>query len=97
MGNGWQEVFSTNVDGRNVIGELYEENDYRVKTTQKNDDNGYISENESSKTYMPPRAAGSLITIEGQTLDELKDNLMSEGEFSSDDAQTIVDKFISAN
>lgn len=93
MVSSWTQVFDIEVDGRPVKGEVYIEGDYKISTTQKNDYGGAVFGDESSKGFMPPSAAGTPIEIEAETLEELKENLITDGEFSDVDAEMIVAKF----
>ena len=93
MASSWKQVFEVEVDGRPVKGEVYIEGGYRIKTTQKSDYDGEGFGDESSKVFMPPSAAGTPIEIEAETPEELKNDLISDGEFSNDDAEAIVAKF----
>lgn len=93
MASSWTQVFDIEVDRRPVKGEVYIEGDYKISTTQKNDYEGNVFEDESSKVFMPPHAAGTPIEIEAETLEELKENLITDGEFSDEDAEVIIAKF----
>ena len=93
MVSSWKKVFEFEVDGRLVKGEVYIEGDYKISTTQKSDYEGEVFGDESSKVLMSPSAAGTPIEIEAETLEELKENLITDGEFSNEDAEAIVAKF----
>ena len=93
MANSWTQVFEVEVDGRPVKGEVYTEGDYKISTTQKNDYEGVVFGDDSSKGFIPPSAAGTPIEIEAESLEELKENLITDGEFSNEDAEAIVAKF----
>lgn len=93
MTSSWTEVFNVEVDGRPIKGEVYIEGEYKISTTQKNDYEGKIFGDESSKVFMPPSETGILIEIEAETLEELNKNLIAYGEFSEEDAKVIIEKF----
>jgi hypothetical protein len=78
----WKEIFTKDVDGRKVVGSEHDDGGYRVSTTTASDYEGSVSGDESSTVIMPPVAAGSPVSIDGEDLEELRKNLIEEGEFS---------------
>lgn len=93
MTSSWKQVFEVEVDGRPVKGDIYIDGDYKISTTQKNDFEGKVFGDESSVVLLPPSAAGTPIKIEAETLEELKKNLITDGDFSCEDAEIIISKF----
>lgn len=93
MADTWTQVFDDTLDGRSVTGEIYDEGGYKIRTTQKRDDEGSFSTDKSGTIIMPPSEAGTTIEIEAESLDELENNLVNEGEFSAEQASNIVDRF----
>lgn len=89
----WKDVFTKEVGGRQVTGSEHSEGGYRVSTTTASDYEGDVSGDESSTVIMPPVAAGSPVSIEGEDLADLRKNLIEDGEFSEEDADEIVAGF----
>ncbi len=89
----WSKVFDASIGGRSVTGETYNEGGYKVRTTQKSDYEGSVSGDSSSTLIMPPTAAGTSMEIEAESLEELESELISDGEFTQNEANEIVDKF----
>jgi riboflavin synthase alpha subunit len=87
----WKKVYVGKVGGRSVEGDVYTTGEVRVRTTQKSDDPGSVVVDGTSTVVMTPRGAGSPITVEAETLDELETSLASDGEFSPQEAAEIVE------
>ena len=93
MSDTWKTVFEAEIDGRNVKGEVFSEGGYKVSTTQKSDFEGQVSNDDAGTTIISPSAAGEPIEIDCETLDELAEDLVEHGEFSSEEAKDIIEKF----
>lgn len=93
MADSWTKVFDDTVDERPVTGEIYDDGGYKVRTTQKSDNEGNVSRDESGTIIMPPSEAGSKIEIEADSLDELEQDIVNDGEFTAEQARNIADKF----
>ncbi len=93
MADLWTNVFTDSADGRLVTGETYDEGGYKITTTQKTDNNGEASRNDYGTTIIAPSEAGRPIEIDADSLIELEQKLVSEGEFSKNDAKKIANKF----
>lgn len=92
MADIWTTHHEGDVEGRPVTVQTHPEGGYRVKTTQGADDEGKVFGDESSTVIITPTAAGRPIDIEGETIDEVRDQLKQE-EFSEDAIQRIIDQF----
>lgn len=88
----WKSIVKLVIENRPVEIEVYDEGGYRVHTTQSADDPGTIQSDGSSTIIIPPTEQGRQITIEGETLDEIRKDLLAEG-FSEVAANEIVGKF----
>jgi len=93
MADSWKEVFEAEVDGRQVKGEVYDEGRYRVTTTQKSDYEGNGSGDESTTVIIPPSAAGTIIQLDCETVEELEKQLVEHGEFTYEEAKNITRRF----
>ena len=89
----WEEKFQTEVAGRSVKGEVYDEGGYKVTTTQKSDHEGKVSGDKSGTVIVPPSASGTSIEIDGETLEELENELVENGEFTREEAKKITSMF----
>jgi phosphatidate phosphatase APP1 len=89
----WKDIFTKEVEGRKVTGTKSDEGDYRVTTTTASDYEGNVTVDDSSTVVMPPVAAGSKVSIDGEDLDDLRKNLVADGEFSEAGADEIVAGF----
>jgi len=99
MSDAWRTVFNGIVSSREVTCQIYSEGGYRVLTTQAEDDPGSIQYDDDQSTrvhrqtmIVPPTAAGSAIAPEGETLEELRKDLIANG-FSDAAAEEIVKKY----
>jgi hypothetical protein len=92
MTDTWKSIFKGTVENRPVEIEIYDEGGYRVHTTQGADDPGNVESDGSSTLIIPPTAQGRKISIEGETLEEIREGLRSEG-FSESAANEIVGNF----
>ncbi len=93
MADSWSKIFEVTIGDRVVIGQTYDEGGYKVTTTQKSDDPGSVSGDQSSTVVIPPSAAGKKIEIDAETLSELEADLVSDGEFTAEEAEQITGKF----
>jgi hypothetical protein len=93
MADSWTKVFDDTVDERPVTGEVYDEGGYKVRITQKSDYEGNVSKDESGTIIMPPSEGGSVIEIEANSLDELEQDLVNDGEFTAEQARNIAENF----
>lgn len=88
----WTTHHSGSIEGRIVTLETHSDGGYRVQTTQGEDYAGAVIGDGSSTTIIPPSAKGTPIDIEGETVDELREQLALEG-FSSEAIEEIVAHF----
>ena len=93
MTESWTKIFDDLIASRHVTGEIYGEGGYKISTTQKSKDDGSVSGDESSTVVVSPTEAGNPIEFHSETLEELEIDLVSDGEFSTKDAKSIVDRF----
>lgn len=93
MSDTWSKIFESTTCGRVVIGETYDGHEYKIKTTQKSEDKGNVSGDQSSTVIISPSAAGAAIEIHATTLSELENNLITDAEFTDQEAKEIVEKF----
>lgn len=91
MADTWKSIFNGTIENRPVEIEIYDEGGYRVHTTQGADDPGIIESDGSSTLIIPPTEQGRPITIDGETPDEIRNDLLSEG-FSEAAVNEIVGK-----
>lgn len=91
MADTWKSIFKGTIEGRTMEIEIYDEGGYRVHTTQGADDPGTVQSDGSSTIIIPPTEQGRPITIEGETPDEVRRDLLTEG-FSEAAANEIVGK-----
>ena len=77
--------------GRPVEIEIYDEGGYRVHNTRVSGDSGSNQGDDSSHHIMHPAEMGQKITIEGESPEEIRDALISDG-FSEKVANEIVGK-----
>ncbi len=75
----WTTHHEGEVEGRPVIVQTHSEGGYRVKTDQGADDEGTVFGDDSTTVIIPPTAAGRPIDIDGETIDEVRDQLKQEG------------------
>jgi len=93
MADTWKSIFKGTIEGRPVEIESYDEGGYRVHTTQSADDPGSVQSDGSSTLVIPPTEQGRQITIEGETPEEIRKDLLREG-FSETVANEIVGKLL---
>jgi len=93
MADSWSKIFEVTIGDRAVSGEIYDDDGYKVTTTQKSDDPGSVSGDQSNTVVFPPSAAGTKIEIEAKTLPQLEADLVSDGEFTAEEAKEITGKF----
>ena len=79
MFGSWTTHHEGEVEGRPVTVQTHSEGGYRVKTDQGADDEGTVLVVESNIAIMPPTTAGRPIDIDGETIDEVRDQLRQEG------------------
>lgn len=91
MTDTWKSIFKGTIESRSVEVEVYDEGGYRVHTTQGEDNSGFVQVDQSSTTIVSPTEKGREITIDGETVDELRKELIAEG-FSENAANEIVGK-----
>jgi hypothetical protein len=92
MAETWTLIFDGIIENRPVKIESYDEGvAYRVHTTLGADYPGTVKCDGSSTLIMSPVAKGEPITIEGETREEIRNDLVEEG-FSNEAASAIVDK-----
>lgn len=89
----WEEVFKKFVEGREVTGSVSDEGDYKVRTSTKSDYPGNATSDGDQHVISSPVAAGSPVSIDGEDLEDLQRNLVSDGEFSEEAAAEIVKAF----
>ena len=89
----WKDIFTKEVEGRKVAGSEHNEGGYRVSTTTASDYEGKFEVDDTSTLHIPPVAAGSKVSIEGEDLGDLRKNLIEDGEFSEAAADEIVAAF----
>lgn len=89
----WVEIFNTVIDNRDVKGWRYDGEDYRVDTTIKTSVGPKISGDQGQMVVMPAFSAGDPCQIDGATPEELRKNLVDDGEFTSDQAAEIIGLF----
>jgi len=91
MADTWKSIFNGTIENRPVEIEIYDEGGYRVHTTQGADNPGTVQSEGSSTIIIPPTEQGRQITIEGETPDEIRKDLLAEG-FSEVATNEIVGK-----
>lgn len=89
MANDWTTHFEDVVADRPVSLKTYVDGGYRVSTLQGADDDGSVSGDDTGLTLMPPTSKGRRIDIDGETLEELSEQLASEG-FTDEDVAFIL-------
>lgn len=93
MSTDWTTHFDGTVEDRPVKAESYFEGDYfRVHTTLGADYAGNVYSDESSTTIIPPVVKGAAITLEGESLESIRQQLLSEG-FSAEAIDEIISHF----
>lgn len=91
MADTWKSIFNGTIENRPVAIEIYDEGGYRVHTIQDADDPGTVENSGSANLIIPPTEQGRKITLEGETYEEIQNDLLSEG-FSETAASEIVSK-----
>lgn len=95
MPNLWRQVFKIKIGDRVVIGEIHQDGGFRVKTTTLKDEEGSAGwETESDFVAIIPKIAGSPIEYEAESLEELQQDLLKEGDFTEDEINTIIQEFL---
>lgn len=89
MNQDWKRTFTGSIGGRPVETEVYVDGGYRVRTTQGADSPGTVDGEPGSLTVIPPTEKGTTVEIDGDTLDEVRDQLIEEG-FTEAEAIEIV-------
>jgi hypothetical protein len=89
----WTTVFDGSFGGRVCILQSYSEGGFKVITTQPCDEPGVFEADGSSTLIIPPTPKGTEIHIEGETIEDLESNLVQDGGFSNDDAESIASQF----
>jgi len=88
----WTTHHTGSVSGRPVTVQTSSEGLLRVRTSQGSDDEGKVIQDGSAIIIIPPTQAGRLIDIEGDSVEEIRDQLVDEG-FSNEDINEIVGHF----
>ena len=91
MTDTWKSIFKGTIENRPVEIEIYDGGGYRVNTTQGADYPGTVQSDGSSTIIIPPTTQGRQISIEAETTDEIRKDLLAEG-FSEAAADEIVSK-----
>lgn len=91
MADTWKSIFKGTIENRPVEIEIYDDGGYRVQTTQGADDPGTVQSDGSSTIIIPPTEQGRPISIEGETPDKIRKELLAEG-FSEAATNEIVGK-----
>ncbi|WP_146096707.1 hypothetical protein [Xanthomonas arboricola] len=78
MNEKWTTHFDGEIEGRPVIIKTYSGGGYLVETTQAEDYEGKVFSDGSSTAIIPPSSRGARIDIDGETIDEVRDQLASE-------------------
>jgi hypothetical protein len=89
MESPWKSKYKGGVGGRPVEAEVHDEGGYRVRTTQGEDAEGEVASDAGSITIIPPTERGRVIDIEGETKEEVRDQLVEAG-FSDAEADEII-------
>ena len=92
MADTWTTHHKGTVGGRTVEVKTYSDGGYRVSTTQGEDYPGSVSGDDSSTVIIPPSAKGTPIDIDGETVDEVRNDLAAEG-FTAEQIDEIVGHF----
>ncbi|MCX0444403.1 hypothetical protein [Aeromonas veronii] len=87
----WTSIYKGTIEHHPVEIEIYSGGGYRVHTTQNEDNPGTIEIDDTSVLINPPTGQGTKITIEGETADEIRIELLTEG-FSDAATSEIVGK-----
>lgn len=87
----WESIFTGTIENRHVQILRYDDGGYKVCTTQGADDPGVVKSDDTSTMIIPPTEKGRKITIEGETAEEIKKDLLIEG-FSEMASNEIVGK-----
>ena len=85
----WTKVWSGMVGTRHVVLERYAEGDLRVRTVTAADDEGHIIRDGDAFMEVPPRAAGSPLTIDPDHGQGLREALIERGSFTEEEADQI--------
>jgi hypothetical protein len=88
----WTTHHKGTIGGRPVEVKTYSEGGYRVTTTQADNYDGHVGGDDSSVVIIPPSPKGTPINLEGETLDEIRRELASEG-FDKKQIEEIVGHF----
>lgn len=75
----WTTHYDGSVEGRSVIVQTHSDGGYRVKTTQGEDYGGNVFGDESSTAIISPTPRGTRMDVDGETIDEVKEQLTQEG------------------
>jgi hypothetical protein len=92
MADAWTTHHTGTVGGRPVKVQTHSEGGYRVCTDQGADDDGLVSRDEAGTIIMPPTSKGRPIDIDGETLDEVREQLAIE-RFDAEQIEEIVGHF----
>ena len=91
MADTWKCIYKGTIEGRPVEIEIHDEGGYQVHTTQGADDPGTIQSEDSSHIIIPPTEKGRQITIDGETPEGIRKDLLAEG-FSEESTNEIIGK-----
>jgi len=88
----WVEVYSNEHEGRTISIEKYTQsnNDYKVRTTIANDEDGIVESVDSLVTVMAPRAKGEAVSSDYEGLKSVESGIVNDFNFSSQTASYIV-------
>ncbi|HHC6589672.1 TPA: hypothetical protein ACN322_004627 [Vibrio parahaemolyticus] len=93
MSDKWNLIYSGYYEGRPIEVEQYDddENCFKLVSTQKNDEDGSVSVNNSGILIMPPTEQGRKIAADCEGLDKLGE-LIIEFEFSSETQSQVIEQ-----
>lgn len=92
MADKWTTHHKGTVGGRPVEVKTYSEGGYRVCTDQGADDDGSVVSTDTDVAIMPPTLKGRPIVIDGETADEVREQVANEG-FDEEQIDEIVGHF----
>lgn len=92
MADEWTTHHKGTVGGRPIEVKTYFEGGYRVCTDQGSDDDGGVVSTDAATAIMPPTSKGRPITIDGETSEEIREQLVGEG-FDEEQIDEIVGHF----
>jgi hypothetical protein len=90
MGMASTDIWSGTVGGRRVTLKKDANGDLRVSTVTASDDEGRAVREGDAFMHLPPTPAGTNIDIDPDEARQLRDVLMEDGEFTSEEADEIL-------